>query len=214
MQLYHGDWRAAYSSRVRLPRSFAVLTDRVRRDTSLCGEACSRCVVLLDAVMHDVFSLGLLCADPKNAQLVEHHEYVELMQVLAMWWQRPLLEAALVEWVRAIRARLEEYDFWGGGFVRWPEIPWRRSGLQFLMGYMRDSGDGAMEDVIADHEALVATVEVRSIRPRSHLINGAAFAWGTAMETLRIVPDRVRRGAAGVRRRDSQRRAGGGVPRH
>jgi hypothetical protein len=63
--------------------------------------------------MHDVFSLGLLCADAKHAQLVQsHEEYRRLMAILFRWWNDPLLEYRLREWIQNLRARLDDYDFW------------------------------------------------------------------------------------------------------
>jgi len=62
--------------------------------------------------MHDVFSLGLLCANAKHAQLVHHKEYGRLMTTLYRWWNDPLLEHRLREWIQNLRARLEDYDFW------------------------------------------------------------------------------------------------------
>ena len=62
--------------------------------------------------MHDVFSLGLLCANATHAQLVHHKEYGRLMTTLYRWWNDPLLEHRLREWIQNLRARLEDYDFW------------------------------------------------------------------------------------------------------
>ena len=46
---------------------------------------------------------------------------------------RPPSPQALVRFVRRACDALREFDMWGSGFSAWPDVPWRRSALQFVL---------------------------------------------------------------------------------
>lgn len=58
-------------------------------------------------------------------------------------------------WCNATQARLEQFDPWGQGTLHWPDIPWRRSALGFILQYFSPDrptgaiGDGTLDSV--DH---------------------------------------------------------------
>jgi len=45
----------------------------------------------------------------------------------------PLTPQVVVRFVKRSCDTLREYDMWGSGFTSWPDVPWRRSALQFIL---------------------------------------------------------------------------------
>ena len=39
----------------------------------------------------------------------------------------------MVRFARRTAELLREFDPWGSGFSAWPDVPWRRSSLQFVL---------------------------------------------------------------------------------
>ena len=78
-------------------------------------------------MMHGVFSVGVMCSPVKSKALRECAEYAALRAELRRRLSPELeLFDQLLRFVTHTRAMLDDYDFWGGGFVQWPNIPLRR----------------------------------------------------------------------------------------
>jgi hypothetical protein len=63
------------------------------------------------------------------------------------WWlaHRP---EVVVRFVRRAADALREYDVWGGGYSAWPDVPWRRSALQFVLDLGLGPHDGVCISVM------------------------------------------------------------------
>jgi hypothetical protein len=68
----------------------------------------------------------------------------------------------VVRFVRRAGDALREYDTWAGGFSGWPDVPWRRSALQFLLDLGLGPGSGVCVSVLErlrrEAEALDASI--------------------------------------------------------
>jgi hypothetical protein len=58
-----------------------------------------------------------------------------------------------VAFVRDAKRSLEEYDMWRMAFINWPDVPWRRSAVQFLPGLIRKSAKAW------DHVSVLSAIE-------------------------------------------------------
>jgi hypothetical protein len=63
------------------------------------------------------------------------------------WWlgHRP---EVVVRFARRAADALREYDVWGGGYSAWPDVPWRRSALQFVLDLGLGPRDGVCVSVL------------------------------------------------------------------
>uniref|UniRef100_A0A7S0QVW1 F-box domain-containing protein n=1 Tax=Pyramimonas obovata TaxID=1411642 RepID=A0A7S0QVW1_9CHLO len=133
--LYNGDWKDMYRQRVGLPTTFISLLDRVHVLHHL-QKAPDNTYDVLEQVMQCLFSVGLLCANEPS--LRTHVEFLALCADLQCWVRSEVDggtaadHMALRSYLRTTRAYLNEYDFWTGRFIHWPNVPWRRSAIAYL----------------------------------------------------------------------------------
>lgn len=85
--------------------------------------------------MHVVFSIGVLIARDERKKVVHSLEYADYSQIFMK-----LLEAnptSMDIFFQDTRDIMDQYDFWGLGYVRWHDMPWRRSAIEFTMEIIR-----------------------------------------------------------------------------
>eukprot|EP00884_Botryococcus_braunii_P004509 jgi/Botrbrau1/14059/Bobra.182_3s0006.1 len=127
-EAYEGDMYLMYRTRLGYPPGFLVSVDNVLGLQQ--GSAPS--FHIINRLMKSVFSIGLeVCKLPDLRQTREYKKYAET--VLACLSSRP---EAFVAFVEQARSTLEEFDMWQAAFVGWPETPWKRSAVAFLLEVM------------------------------------------------------------------------------
>lgn len=103
----------------------------------------------------------------------------------------------VVRFVRRTADSLREYDMWGAGFSAWPDVPWRRSALQFVL----DMGLGPDAGVCLSVLERLARCEGQGRSERSsfkhrHAFVQPVFAWRmTPAAAGRHTPERAWRTA-------------------
>eukprot|EP00241_Pyramimonas_parkeae_P010980 CAMPEP_0114263786 /NCGR_PEP_ID=MMETSP0058-20121206/22761_1 /TAXON_ID=36894 /ORGANISM="Pyramimonas parkeae, CCMP726" /LENGTH=252 /DNA_ID=CAMNT_0001380221 /DNA_START=275 /DNA_END=1030 /DNA_ORIENTATION=- len=138
-QCYNQDWKEVFRCRAAMPVVFPTLLDRihqccVRKEETMRASTFEQDDVF-DKMMHAIFSVGLCCCTAENRSLTATVEYEALCRELECWVSQtqPQVSECLRRFVSRTRAFLDEYDFWVGGFVHWPDVPWRRSALEFFL---------------------------------------------------------------------------------
>eukprot|EP00959_Pyramimonas_sp_CCMP1952_P361653 7574048-Pyramimonas_sp.AAC.1 len=140
-EIYNGDWKDLYRQRYGLSPTFISLIDRIYGLHQL--KAPDNTYEVLEQVMQCLFSVGLLCA--KAPALKQHVESLALCEDLKCWVRSETdggsapEHMALRSYLRATRAYLNEYDFWTGRFIHWPNVPWRRSSIAYFFEMVRDT---------------------------------------------------------------------------
>jgi hypothetical protein len=92
---------------------------------------------MFEQVMQCLFSVGLLCANDPT-KLKHHPEYLALCDDLKCWvrpdnQEDPSAEhMAISTYLHTTREYFNDFDFWTGRFVQWPNVPWRRSAVVYL----------------------------------------------------------------------------------
>ncbi|GBF89542.1 hypothetical protein Rsub_02260 [Raphidocelis subcapitata] len=83
----------------------------------------------------------------------------------AAWWLGARSEA-VVRFVRRAAEALREHDVWAGGFSNWPDVPWRRSALQFVLDLALGPASGVCVSVTErlQREAALLDHAIRSLR--------------------------------------------------
>ena len=132
---------------------------------------CNVTGMLLEEAMQAVFTVGLALAaaraqggaSPSEAA----KEEVARFRADAAWWlsHRP---EVVVRFAKRTGDALREFDLWGGGgFSAWPEVPWRRSALEFLLDVALGPAHGSVcASVVArlQREASVLDDAIRALR--------------------------------------------------
>ncbi|KAK3240793.1 hypothetical protein CYMTET_49395 [Cymbomonas tetramitiformis] len=137
VELYNGDWARLCRSRKALPAAFPKLKDRVSLQQASAGADGQSDLdqVAFEDVMHVVFSIGVLMARDERKNVARSLEYADYSQTFV-----ELLKASptcMVKFFRDTREIMDDYDFWGLGYVRWQDMPWRRSAIEFTMEIIR-----------------------------------------------------------------------------
>jgi hypothetical protein len=149
--------------------SLAPTTADVVQDVSAVRPAGSLTVETL--IMYRIFRVGLglttLMADsrmpPMVAPVTKPELASEQLRLLLEECESLLLESInysrssfgdggwVSAWCSATQLRLEQFDPWGQGTLHWPDIPWRRSALGFLLQFFSpDKPTGAIDDGTLD----------------------------------------------------------------
>lgn len=169
-QHFGNNWKRMYGSRMTLPTTFITCVDRAhittqvaadrlgrnkcsaQKESSWASERCAQwhgggCWPVqraggfeLEEVMQMVFSIGLLvgCCGPR----LKGCRDLQLHRADVAWWlaHRP---EVVVLFARHAVELAGECDGWSAGGAEWPDVPWRRSSLQFVL----DMGLGMSQGV-------------------------------------------------------------------
>ncbi|KAI8474391.1 MAG: hypothetical protein J3K34DRAFT_456761 [Monoraphidium minutum] len=92
---------------------------------------CNVAGMLLEDAMGAAFAVGLALAGGAG-RAPEAAAEVERFRRDAAWWLANKADV-MVRFVRRAADALREFDMWGSGFSAWPDVPWRRSALQFIL---------------------------------------------------------------------------------
>ncbi|KAK9909424.1 hypothetical protein WJX75_002017 [Coccomyxa subellipsoidea] len=180
------DWQSLYRTRAVLSPSVVAAVD-----LALAYQACSRSVAPIvpgtktdlrrafEQSMKAAFEVGLECQrKPESC----HNPLVKQFQTALCWWLSEKQEVA-VAFVRDAKRSLEEYDMWRMAFINWPDVPWRRSAVQFLPGLIRKSAKAW------DHVSVLSAIEGETKRLDAAIDSLRGIlesAWGmTLLERLK-----------------------------
>ena len=67
----------------------------------------------------------------------------------------------IAEWCGATQRRLQEFDPWGQGTLNWPDIPWRRSALAFVLQFFGQTVPRSTAEPEAEPEGTAWVAAVR-----------------------------------------------------
>lgn len=131
---------------------------------------CNVAGMLLDEAMQAVFTVGLALAaggrgSEKKRWVAEAGPEVARFKQDVAWWLAARPEV-MVRFVRRAADSLREYDMWGSGYSSWPDVPWRRSALQFVLDLHLGPDTGVCISVLdrLQREAESLDVAVQSLR--------------------------------------------------
>mmetsp|Transcript_18771 Transcript_18771/g.52276 ORF Transcript_18771/g.52276 Transcript_18771/m.52276 type:complete len:183 (+) Transcript_18771:877-1425(+) len=120
---------------------------------------------LFASFMKSSFTVMLAVATDRS--LRETAEY-KMYQEDLLWWIRHEY-TLLLSYITTTDLLAQEYDMWAHGFVNWPDIPWRRSVLQFVLETLD------MSALLPSEEArLLLTLMVSSLDNTIHSVEEEA----------------------------------------
>ncbi|EIE24524.1 hypothetical protein COCSUDRAFT_65399 [Coccomyxa subellipsoidea C-169] len=155
------DWQSLYRTRAVLAPSVVAAVD-----LALAYQACSKSGAPIvpgtrsdlrrafEQSMKAAFEVGMECQRKPESR---DNPLVKQLQTALCWWLSEKQEVA-VAFVRDAKRSLEEYDMWRMAFINWPDIPWRRSAVDFLPGLIKKCTKAW------DHVSVLSAIEAETKR--------------------------------------------------
>eukprot|EP00638_Chattonella_subsalsa_P015016 CAMPEP_0117840886 /NCGR_PEP_ID=MMETSP0949-20121206/14947_1 /TAXON_ID=44440 /ORGANISM="Chattonella subsalsa, Strain CCMP2191" /LENGTH=281 /DNA_ID=CAMNT_0005684351 /DNA_START=33 /DNA_END=878 /DNA_ORIENTATION=+ len=145
LALYGGSWKRLFLSKCSVDRAFSEQMNmgatalqslvEMAQDRSLHRCTTTQSITEFEDFMRATFSLGAKLHLRQKLQWDKTKAFRGYIHQTKQLLESDLMQSFFHNFVYETEEKCGVYDIWHGGFLEWPNIPWRRSAIEFYLQF-------------------------------------------------------------------------------